>query len=235
MNYTRDIRAKQILAQGGFGTVYIADVVNPKLIFYGKPVVVKQHKSQTLSDREIQMFYQEISLMEYFKGDENIAQLIGYTLNPYTIVMKHYQLGSLSNWLKTTDNNRTLRQVISFALDIARGVNVMHGKGVVHKDLKPDNVLIDCQSDDETTTLYYKCILADFGIAQIVTYEILQVKQFEVVHINAMSLAFAAPERILSSKKRSEVKGRDLMLSWDVYSVGIILFQLLNGCHQSLY
>ncbi len=71
------------------------------------------------------------------------------------------------------------------------------------------------------------CVLTDFGISQIVTKDILKVKQFEVVQINGLSIAYAAPERLFAYRVRNTKDiGADLVKSWDVYSFGIIIYEI---------
>ncbi len=58
--------------------------------------------------------------MEYFQKEKNIAKILGYSENPFCIVMKYYDRGSLANWIKTL--NRFLIDVIAFGHDIASGI-----------------------------------------------------------------------------------------------------------------
>ncbi len=130
INYATDIRQKKVLAQGGFGVVYLADAFDQKLRVYGSLVIVKQIKKPELIQRDIQLFHQEISLMEYFKEEKYIAKILGYSEMPYCIVMKYYPQGSLSMWIKNTTQNNTGGQnfgsAFFFAKDIAKGMEAMH-------------------------------------------------------------------------------------------------------------
>ncbi len=71
------MRQRQILAQGGFGIVYLADAFSNGLKEYGDLIIVKQIKKPVLTERDIQMFHQEVSLMEYFKGIQYTAKILG--------------------------------------------------------------------------------------------------------------------------------------------------------------
>jgi eukaryotic-like serine/threonine-protein kinase len=222
MNFNVNLRCEKLLAEGGFGVVYLAKVLNPKSLYFSKTVIVKQVKKPQLSDKDIDLFYQEVALMEYFKNIRNTAKIIGYSCYPYCIVMKYYENGNLSNWFANT-SQRVKIHVLSFLWDIASGLMDMHAKGVVHLDLKPENVLMDSDVNRPV------CVLSDFGISQVVSSDILTVKQFKATEIRALSVSYAAPERLINWRQRHLAQNRDEVLSWDVYSLGIVMFQFLTG------
>jgi serine/threonine protein kinase len=77
------------------------------------------------------------------------------------------------------------------------------------------------------------CLLSDLGISQVITGQILKVGQFQVAQIKGLSLVYAAPERIeIFSNKYSlhpAQAGRQVIFSWDLYSLGVIMFELLTA------
>jgi serine/threonine protein kinase len=214
-----------MLAQGGFGIVILADALDQGLKQYGDQVIVKKLKKRQLSDIDMKLFYQEISLMEYFKNEKYVAKLLGFSIDPFCLVMKYYEMGSLSQFIKTA-TIRCKLHVLSFPRDIACGLQAMHQKGVVHNDLKPDNVLLDMHNGQTF------CVLSDLGISQVITPQILKVGQFQVAQIKAMSLVYAAPERIEMFRKKAPLHpalaDRQYIFSWDLHSLGVIMFELLT-------
>lgn len=95
-------------------------------------------------------------------------------------------------------------KLITFALDIARGMQYIHSQGVIHRDLKPENILIGEDS---------RLILADFGIA-------CEEAVCDLLADDPGTYRWMAPEMI---KRKSY--GRKV----DVYSFGLILWELLTG------
>ena len=66
--------------------------------------------------------------------------------------------GSLQRWLEAPENQGNLKAARQIALDVARGMRYLHGRGVVHRDLKPDNVLLTDSG---------RARIADLGLARV--------------------------------------------------------------------
>ncbi len=72
------------------------------------------------------------------------------------------------------------------------------------------------------------CVLTDFGISAMIDDKLLTVNAFKISELRAMSVKYAAPERILSFKKNIPIKTTAMILSHDTYANGIIMYELLN-------
>jgi serine/threonine protein kinase len=217
----KEIHLLKVLSQGGFGLIYLAKSSSPMLSTFGDKVVIKQAAKERLNDLDVLLFYQEVALMEYFKLEDNFAKLLGFSVDPYCLVMKFYEHGSLLDWIKTRSST-SKRLAVSFLHGIASGVLAMHVKFVAHMDLKPHNILIDFSSSGDPF-----CVLTDLGIAQVISPAILKVKQFRVAEIKALSLAYAAPDRIRTLRDQLLFNDKNVVLSWDVYSFALIIFVTL--------
>jgi len=105
-----------------------------------------------------------------------------------------------------------LRDKLALFLNILRAVAFAHARLIVHRDLKPNNILIAEGSDVR---------LLDFGIARLLQPDTGLRPQQTVVGAAALTPAYAAPEQFT---------GQVVTVATDVYSLGVILFELLTGC-----
>jgi eukaryotic-like serine/threonine-protein kinase len=105
-----------------------------------------------------------------------------------------------------------VRQRLRLFLDVARAVAFAHTRLVVHRDLKPGNILVTEQGEVR---------LLDFGIARLLHGDSAY-KQYQTrAGAQALTPAYAAPEQFT---------GGAITVATDVYSLGVILYELLTGC-----
>jgi serine/threonine protein kinase len=120
------------------------------------------------------------------------------------IAMKYVESGSLDDRLSDWFWQPTIREILKIALQVIDGLDYLHSKEIVHRDIKPANILLGFDNN---------VYLTDFGIAQVVE------SAFQGMIVGTPE--YLAPEAIL---KPEEVKK-----SADLYSLGIVLFELLDG------
>lgn len=192
-----------LVGSGGFGAVYRA--------------------RQAVVEREVAIkiiwpaFANHPNFIRRFEAE---AQLVAGLEHPYIvplydywrdpdgayIVMRYVRNGHLRQHM--TGEPWPLRDLNRFLTQVSSALALAHRYGVVHRDIKPENILID-----EELNAY----LADFGIAQIVS------KGGDADEFSGMaSPAYAAPEQITGGIVSSQ---------GDIYSLGIILYELLTGTH----
>ena len=107
-----------------------------------------------------------------------------------------------------------LRERLRLFREVGDAVRHAHGRMLIHRDLKPSNILATRNSDDSGPTVK----LLDFGIAKQTAVEGAEPATRTVMGM--MTPAYAAPEQL---------RGKDLGTHTDVYSLGVVLYELLTG------
>lgn len=126
---------------------------------------------------------------------------------PY-IVMELAEGGCPANWLQT-HGPMPSQMAVTIAIQVCRGLHEAHGRGIIHRDVKPHNVLVDGDG---------QCKVTDFGIARVVQENM----QGMTMTGSVMgTMGFMAPEQ------RSNTKAADHRA--DIYAVGATLFTLLTA------
>ena len=121
--------------------------------------------------------------------------------------MKFIEGGQLDEVVKRTP--MLVRQATELMAKVARTVHYAHEHGILHRDIKPGNILIDQQGEPHLT---------DFGLARLVETESTLTRTMEVLG----TPSYMAPEQ-------AEGKNTQLTSATDVYGLGAVLYQLLTG------
>lgn len=190
------------IGHGGFGIVYRCG--QPSL---DRTVAVKVLTANLDEDNRAR-FFREQRAMGRLTGHPNIANVlhIGTTTSgrPY-IVMQYHSHGSLHTRIRRR-GRLELVEALRFGVKLAGALETAHRLGVLHRDVKPGNILI---------TDYDEPILTDFGIAHFAG-------GFETsTGILTGSPAFTAPEVLKGEEQPSEAS--------DIYSLGATLFSAVTG------
>ncbi|KAM0946684.1 putative dual-specificity kinase TKL-Pl-4 family [Dioscorea sansibarensis] len=190
-------------AQGSFGKLY-------KGTYKGEDVAIKllerpENDPERAAVME-QQFAQEVMMLATLKHP-NIVRFIGGCRKPmvWCIVTEYAKGGSVRQFLMRRQNRSVpLKLAVKQALDVARGMAYVHGLGFIHRDLKSDNLLIAADKSIK---------IADFGVARIEV-------QTEGMTPETGTYRWMAPEMIQHRPYNQKV---------DVYSFGIVLWELITG------
>ncbi len=193
-----DIVFQEKIASGAFGDLF-------KGVFCGQDVAIKILRGVQDNSVQYQEFLQEVSIMRKVRH-RNVVQFIGAcTKKPHLcIVFEYMKGGSVYDRLRSGRGPFTVVEVLRVAAEVSRGMNYLHQRRILHRDLKTANLLID-----EHGTVK----IADFGVARVLDTE-------GVMTAETGTYRWMAPEVI-------EHKPYDQQA--DVYSFGIVLWELLTG------
>ncbi|OAY60609.1 serine/threonine-protein kinase STY13 [Manihot esculenta] len=204
--WTIDLRKLNMgaaFAQGAFGKLY-------RGTYNGEDVAIKILERPGNDPERAkfmeQQFQQEVMMLATLKHP-NIVRFIGACRKPmvWCIVTEYAKGGSVRQFLMRRQNRAVpLKLAVKQALDVARGMAYVHGLGLIHRDLKSDNLLI---FGDKSIKI------ADFGVARIEV-------QTEGMTPETGTYRWMAPEMIQHRPYTQKV---------DVYSFGIVLWELITG------
>jgi hypothetical protein len=190
------------IGHGGFSVVYRAHQDG-----FDRVVAVKVLSIEHLDGAARRAFLREVKLTGRLTGHPHIVTALDSGLTswgrPY-LAMEYFEAGSLQDQL-LREGPLPLTDVLRIGVKIAGALGAAHRAGVLHRDVKPQNILV---------SRYGEPALADFGTARTA------VSMDVSPHTDALTPYHAAPEVL---------QGRDATPRTDVYSLGSTLFALLNG------
>jgi serine/threonine-protein kinase len=205
------------LASGGGGELFIVKVMDASLQKKAGDTVIQKVVFVNNKASE-EAFFQEVGIMIMLSSFPHFCQIIGYTENPLSMILKYYPDGSLYQWLRK--NQRGSRFDVKLLKGLAQALYTMHSHFLAHCDVKSQNVLIQLDNDIPS------CYLTDFGISQVLSEKILASSAFTIINLRGLSINYASPEAL--SCFRSKNYGRVDFKMYDVYSFACVLYELLT-------
>jgi len=211
------------LASGCKGDVYLADQLNLERRVAVKilsPDVLDYFKGYPKElETEVIRFHREVQAMAGVRHP-NVLQVFDFDKDEHGglplsyLVMEYIPGPTLRSRMPAEgmglDKDRVARWIHDYFLPVLRGVSAVHAAGVVHRDIKPDNILLDGDTPK----------LADFGLARIARKEGLT-GTFDLIG----TVYYMPNEQFMTC---GQVDARA-----DVYALGKILFELINGRHAN--
>ncbi len=196
----------QKIGEGGMASIYLAERDEDQLKVVLKVLSLNNSDDSSLLRR----FMREYKLIAQIEHP-NIVQIHerAFASSFAYIAMEYFSHGDLAERLKKGLDSRT---AINYLHQITAGLGAAHAKDIVHRDMKPANILF--RSEDNLA-------ITDFGIAKAVESDQLR-KQLTVDGALMGTLYYISPEQILgmAASQRS-----------DLYSLGVIMYKMLTGNH----
>jgi serine/threonine-protein kinase len=202
----------RLIGSGGMGSVYLAYRVEGD---FEQQVAIKLLRQGVASEAALKRFRQERQILSNL-AHPNIARLLDGGLKDSSwpwFAMEYVQGEAIDDYCET--HQLSIDERLDLFRQVCDAVQYSHANLIVHRDLKPGNILV-------TTNRTVK--LLDFGIAKMVT-ESDNHLETTLTQSPAMTLKYASPE---------QVRREAISTASDIYSLGVVLYELLCGAHISI-
>jgi serine/threonine protein kinase/lipopolysaccharide biosynthesis regulator YciM len=190
------------LGKGGMGKVYRVEDKKIK-----EEIALKLIKPEIAADKKtIERFSNELKFARKI-AHRNVCKMydLGEEEGTYYITMEYVPGEDLKSFIRRS-RQLTIGTAISLAKQVSEGLLEAHRLGVVHRDLKPQNVMIDKEGNAR---------IMDFGVARSVTGK----------GITGAGVMIGTPEYM----SPEQVEGKEADQRSDIYSLGIIMYEMLTG------
>jgi serine/threonine protein kinase/WD40 repeat protein len=202
----------QQIGEGGCGIVYMAEQEEP----VRRRVALKVIKLGMDTKQVIARFgaeRQALALMEH----PNIAKVLDAgateTGRPFFVM-------ELVRGIKITDycdqNNLSTKERLDLFIKICQAIQHAHQKGIIHRDIKPSNILVTLHDGGPVPKVI------DFGVAKATEGRLTDTTVYTQLHQFIGTPAYMSPEQ-------AEMSGLDIDTRSDIYSLGVLLYELLTG------
>jgi eukaryotic-like serine/threonine-protein kinase len=203
----------QQIGEGGFGTVWMAEQLEP----VRRRVALKIIKPGMDTKEVIVRFEQErqaLALMDH----PNIAKVLDAGVTP---LGRPFFVMELVRGIRITDfcdeNNLPTRQRLDLFIAVCNAVQHAHQKGIIHRDIKPSNILVTLHDGVPVPKVI------DFGVAKAIQSQRLT----DLTFFTRFEQMIGTP--LYMSPEQAEMSGLDIDTRSDIYSLGVLLYELLTG------
>jgi eukaryotic-like serine/threonine-protein kinase len=207
----------KLLGEGGMGQVYLAEHSAIE-----KRIALKVLRAEYAHKGEIVTRFQQEAISASRIKHPNVLDVFDFGQlenGCFYLAMEFLEGNDLADELQRA-RQLTPARALPIAMQICRALSAAHAKGVVHRDMKPENVFLQRTGDGEEIVK-----IVDFGIAQLKPSNEEAAAQSTHRRLTRTGMIFGTPEYMAPE----QASGKHADLRCDVYAVGIILFELFTG------
>ena len=208
-------RVLKLLGEGGMGQVYLAEHVAIE-----KRVALKVLRAEYASKGDIVTRFQQEAISASRIKHPNVLDVFDFGQlenGCFFLAMEFLEGNDLADEL-TRRRVMSAASGIRIAMQICRALAAAHANGVVHRDMKPENVFLQRTADGEEIVK-----IVDFGIAQLRSKDAAVVETKR--RLTRTGMIFGTPEYMAPE----QAGGKHADLRSDIYSVGIIMYEMFTG------
>jgi eukaryotic-like serine/threonine-protein kinase len=200
------------LGEGGCGVVYVAEQTQPVRRRVALKVIKLGMDTKAVVAR-FEAERQALAMMDH----PNIAKVLDAGT---TEVGRPYFVMELVRGIRITDycdqNNLSTKERLELFIKICQAIQHAHQKGIIHRDIKPSNILVTLHDGVPVPKVI------DFGIAKATEGRLTDATVYTQLHQFIGTPAYMSPEQ-------AEMSGLDIDTRSDIYSLGVLLYELLAG------
>ena len=204
------------IGEGGMGSVYSVEHVMLR-----KRMAMKLLRAELSRNHELVTRFQNEAIAASRIGQENIVQVTDFGRTPEGLVyfvMEELQGQSLAEAIRR-DHGLTPERSIAIALQVCKALHAAHAVGIIHRDLKPENIVL---TEREGHGEFAKVL--DFGISKV-SEGVNSSGSGDTQRLTQLGMIVGTPEYM----SPEQASGKSIDHRSDVYSLGVVLFEMLTG------